>query len=268
MATDDRIQAALAFRAKGCLTEALGVLSGPGEFSQDLYVLRGDIQLELGETQQAIESYSTVVAFQSDNVYAHNNLAQCLRRLKRWSAAAEAYRKLLELDSRDYARIGLGDCLLHLNRVEEALACFDQCWSESSRVQALFGKGVALQLLRRFEEAEATYERLVELEPKSEEAFSNLVAMSVELFDLVRIHRYSRRLLELCPESLVGLQGLTLVALERGEYEDAALHFDRVLAHSGDGQLGQEGQVSEYRMNLEAVERLEQTWHSVRTRRA
>ena len=264
MTIEDQIREALALRAKGRLAEALDALSGSGGFSQDLYVLRGDLQLEMGEVQKALESYSTVVAFQNDNVYAHRHLAECLCRLKSWSAAADAYRKLLELDPLDYVRIGLGDCLLHLNRAEEALQCFDQCWSEGSRVQALFGKAVALQLLRRFDEAEAAYERLVALEPKSEEAFSNLVAMSVEASDPVRVFRYSRRLLELCPDSLVALQGLTMVAVERGDYDDAAIHFNRVLAHPGDSGLGHEGKAAEYRIDMETVQRLEDAWGSRR----
>ena len=103
---------------------------------------------------------------------------------------------------RDPIRLELGDCLLRLNRLEPALDCFDQCWSDGAQRQALFGKGVALQLLRRFDEAEVAYERLLALDGKAEEALANLIAMSMEVFDLERVRRYSRRLVEINPRSV------------------------------------------------------------------
>jgi tetratricopeptide (TPR) repeat protein len=90
-------------------------------------------------------------------------------------------------------------------------------------------------LLRRFEESESAYERFLAIDPKSEEALSNLIALNVERFDLVRVHRYSLRLLELCPHSRVALQGLTLSAIEHGEYDTAAHHFTRLAKNSRAG---------------------------------
>jgi tetratricopeptide (TPR) repeat protein len=123
---------------------------------------------------------------------------------------------------RDTIRLELGDCLLRLNRLEQALNCFDQCWSDAAQRPAAFGKGVALQLLRRFDEAEIAYERALALDGKAEEALANLIAMSLEVFDLERVLRYSRRLVENNPRSVPGLQGLTLVAVERGDMETTA----------------------------------------------
>src|SRR5439155_8893741 len=98
----------------------------------------------------------------------------------------------LELDPhRDPVRIACGDSLLRLNRFEEALACFDQCWSDAAWEQALFGKAVALQLLRRFDHAETLYNRLLAINTKEEEVLANLIAMSMEVFDLARVWRYS-----------------------------------------------------------------------------
>src|SRR5579871_1545502 len=234
-AISDPIEAALDLRARGHLEEALNVLVRSAQHSPDLYTLRGELQLELGQVEEALDSYDAVLALDPDNTYAHHQRAQCLHRLKRWDAAAEAYRAILSYDShRDQARIGLGDCLLHLNRIEEALGCFDQCWSEAARMSALFGKAVALQLLRRFDEAESTYERVLALDPRAEEALSNLIAMNIEVFDLTRIHRYSARLLKVRPKSVVALQGLVLVALEREEYEAAARHYSRLLEQTSE----------------------------------
>jgi len=258
----DRIETALALRGQGRLEEALALLQEPREFSQDYYLLRGDLQFELGQIQDAVGSYSTVVAFENDNVYAHQHLALCLWRLERWAAAAEAYRKILSCDShRDNARIGLGECLLRLNCAEEALSCFDECWTEAARGPALFGKAVALQLLQRFDEAESAYERLLALDAKAEEALSNLIALSMERADFERLQRYSLQLLELSPQSGAALMGLTLAALDRGEDESAARYYTRLTSLPPHDELTHDagqGPAIEHRLSPEAAARLNQ----------
>jgi tetratricopeptide (TPR) repeat protein len=259
-AVNDRVQAALALHTSGRTREAVELLSEPGEFSQDVYTLRGDLQLHLGQLHEALGSYSTVIAFERDNMYAHHQLALCLCRLERWEMAAETFRKLLTHDSySDQAHIRLGDCLLHLRRPEEALKCFEACWSESARMHALFGKAVALQMLHRKDEARALYERILELDPKSEEALGNLIAMSMEAFDLNRLHRYGLRLAGLSPRSTVALQALTAASFERREYESAARYLSdlRELApeagivesHEGEDEIW-------YRLSADDVEKL------------
>src|SRR5437660_11369127 len=95
----DRVEAALALRASGRLRDALELLSEPGDFSQDVYTLRGDLQLQLGQIQEAVGSYSTAIAFERHNMYAHHHLALCLCRLQLWEAAAEAFQRVLAHDS-------------------------------------------------------------------------------------------------------------------------------------------------------------------------
>ena len=250
----------LALRAAGRLQEALDLLSEPGSFSRDVHTLRGDLQMDLGQFHEAVGSYSTVVAFEDHNMYAYHHLAVCLGRLERWEPAAEAFRKLLAHDTyNDQAHIGLGDCLLHLNRPEEALKCFETCWSEAARLPAMFGKAVALQLLRRFDEAEALYQRVLMLQPGFEEALGNLIAMSMEVFDLTRVKRYAQQLLALAPESPLALQALTVVACERREYAIAAALFGAWLEHPAASPRHPPGAAPdglEYRLSAENVARL------------
>ena len=266
----------MALRAKGSPREALGLLAEAQEFSHDLYALRGDVQLELGLIQEAIGTYSTILAYEADNLYAYQNLAVCFVRMQRWEPAAGCLHRLLAFDPhRDAARIALGDCLLHLDRCEEALACFDACWSEAAQRPALFGKAVTLQLLRRFDEAETIYERLLVLDPRAEEALANLVALSMEVFDLERAQRYALRLLELAPRSSVARQALIVVAANRSEYENAASHYYRLLESVPREQIVEEispslggatrerlgrekGGPLEYRSSREMFERVEE----------
>src|SRR5580765_5641811 len=188
----DPLQAAIALRSEGRFQEALDILSARLSDSQDLpadaYTWRGDILVELGRIADAAGSYFTATVSAPGNLYARMHLGSCLRRMGRWQEAVEAFQTVLQADPhRDPIRLELGDCLLRLNRLEQALNCFDQCWSDAAQRQAVFGKGVALQMLRRFDEAEIAYERALALDGKAEEALANLIAMSLEVFDLERV---------------------------------------------------------------------------------
>src|SRR5262252_41214 len=91
-----RIEAALAYGKCGRPKDALELLSAPGDYSRDIYTLRGDLQLELGQFSDAVGSYSAVLLLEPENANARHSLALCLRQLKRWAPAAEAFRALLD----------------------------------------------------------------------------------------------------------------------------------------------------------------------------
>jgi tetratricopeptide (TPR) repeat protein len=261
-ALPDPLQAALALRAQGRLQEALAALSVPAELSADANILRGDLQYELGQVEQAAETYLAVTEQDPDHVYAQGQLGLCLYRLKLWEAAAHAFGVVLQFDPhRDELRLQLADCLLRLKRFEAALACFDECWSEASRRRALFGKAVALQLLRRLDEAEKLYERLLAIDPVAEEALSNLIAMSMEVFELARVQKYSQRLLEINSRSTVALKGLALAAIERLDYAAAARYFHRALELDPEimHQPAHPSDAVEYRISRKIFDSLEET---------
>ena len=233
-AISDSIEAARALRNTGQIEEALRVLTGPIKLSAEFYILRGDLQLEMNMLEDAEESYAAAIVSEPDNLCGHYNLGVCLRRAKQWARAAECFEKVLDYDPhRDHVRVALGECLLNLANPAEALAQFDQCWSQPERLRVLFGKAAALQLLRRFDEAESLYKRVLELDPKAAEALSNLIAMSMEVFDLDRVQRYAQQLLQIEDNSAIALQALTVVALERRELPTASHHFNQLIG-SGD----------------------------------
>jgi len=267
----DPLQAALALRAQGRPQEALDALSIPGEFGADFYILRGDLQMELGWTEEAAETYFIVTGEDPDHVYAQGQLGLCLYRLALWEAAAHAFEVVLQFDPhRDEVRLQLADCLLRLRRFEAALACFDECWSEGSKRRALFGKAVALQLLRRLDEAEKLYERLLLIDPAAEEALANLIAMSMEVFELARVQKYSQRLLEINSRSPVALKGLALAAIERLDYGAAARHFYRA-AELEPGILREPadpGEAVEYRISRKIFDSLEEARRKLKSRTA
>jgi tetratricopeptide (TPR) repeat protein len=258
---EDSFQSALILHSQGRFEEALEHLPIPGDCPAGVHTLRGDLLVELGRWAEAVGSYSAATSQEPEDSHARRRLASSLHRLGRWEQAAEAYQIVLRSDPHgDPVRLELADCLLHLNRPDDALRCFEQCWSDAAQRQVLFGKGVALQLLRRFEEAAVLYEQVLELDPKAEEVLANLVALSLDAFDLERVQRYSGRLMELNPYSAIGLQGLTLVALERGEMDAAGRHFSALLAQLPEtvrpARDESDDEVMEYRMSQKAMKRV------------
>jgi tetratricopeptide (TPR) repeat protein len=225
-----QLETALELRSSGLLTEALDMLTSPGEYSAHLCAVRAEIEFALGRFQDAALSYFSVTISDPDDSNAHYNLALCLQHCGRWDVAAEAFQRVLQLDGeREDARLGLGACLLHLNRAEEALAIFTQCAAGFDPTPALIGKAVALQLLRRFEEAWMAYSALLASDPNSEEALSNSIAMGIETDDLKRVRDHSMRLLDISPHSTVALQGLATAAFGGSDYSAAAFYCNRLL---------------------------------------
>jgi tetratricopeptide (TPR) repeat protein len=221
-----KLDTALELRSAGRLEEALEVLGKPREFDPQLLSVRAEIEFALGRFEDAALSYSAVTMSDADNADLHYNLALCLACCERWDLAAEAFERVLRLNAeRTGARLGLGSCLLHLNRAEEALVNFNRCGAGP----ALMGKAVALQSLQRFDEAGRVYETLLAADPDSEEALSNLIAMSVQRRDFERTSDYASRLLEIRPQSTVALQGLATAAFDSDDHPAAASYCDRIL---------------------------------------
>lgn len=221
-----RLDAALELRTAGRLDEALEILRKPGEFDPQVLSLRAEIEFALGRFDDAALSYSLVTISDPGNVDLHYNLALCLACCERWDLAAEAFERVLRLDAeRTGARLGLGSCLLHLNRAEEALVNFNRC----GEGPALIGKAVALQSLQRFDEAGRVYETWLATGRDSEEALSNLIAMSIQRRDFERTSDYSSRLLEIRPDSTVALEGLAAAAFGSSDHPAAAFYCDRLL---------------------------------------
>ncbi|MEO7654032.1 MAG: tetratricopeptide repeat protein, partial [Bryobacteraceae bacterium] len=171
---------------------------------------RGHIQFELNRFEAAAASYAVVIAADPQHPSAHYNLGVCLEKLWQWAAAEDAFRKALQINPRQgQARVGLGACLLHQDRPAEALAVFDQPPPRDADAELeLFGRAVALQVLSRYTEAEKAYEELLGINPESEEALANLIAMGIARRDARAVNEHSRRLLQVCPQSRQALQGL------------------------------------------------------------
>ena len=155
-------------------------------------------------------------------------------------------------------RVEEGARLLDQNRPAEALALFAASGTVCNDARARFGCAVALQLLGRLDEAEAAYLAVLETEANAE-ALANLVGLAIEKFDLERVERYSRRLLEIEPDSTIAWQGLLVVAIERRDYEAASSYFARIESRIG----AADERAIQYRLNWKMVDRLREGYGAV-----
>ena len=212
---------AMALYDAGQLEEALAELARvltSGSATLEANYARGHIQFELNRFEEAAASYAAVIAADPEHPSAHYNLGVCLEKLRQWAGAEESFRKALRMNpALSQARVGLGACLLHQDRPEEALAVFEQAQPQAAGDELeLFGRAVALQVLSRYAEAQTVYEQLLAINPESEEALANLIAMGIARHDPKTVTECSRQLLQVRPQSRQALQGLTTLALWNG----------------------------------------------------
>jgi len=172
----------------------------------------------------------------------HANLANLLRRRKKYRQAEKSYRRALELapDHRP-ARRSLALTLNDLSRAEEAEAlCRDLIAMDEADAEAWVLLGISLASLRRLPESEAAYRRAIALDPENQVAHHNLGALlsqmerpEAALAALKGAHELGRDSYELAFN-----QGRAL--LDLNDLAGAEREFDRAVALQ---PLNMEGQL-------------------------
>jgi tetratricopeptide (TPR) repeat protein len=210
-------------KAKEALKELDNVVNG-GADSPEVHSARGHLQYELEFYDEAVQSYSRLLALDSRHQNGNFNLAVCLEKLGRWEHAAQQFEKALDADpQRLEAWLGLGICRLHSEKAEQALDAFERCLTrDPDHETARFGKAVALQYLWRFDESAELYRGILEKNPNSEESLVNLITIGMARKDEKMIRDYSERLLVIRPFSQAALEGLATCAFSANDYEAAA----------------------------------------------
>ncbi len=133
----------------------------------------------LGQHAEAVELWRQSLEKSSGDVETWYNMGNALSHLGRVSEAAEAYRKALAIQpSLADARCNLGHMLLRLGRTSEALSEFQRVLRQSPRhVPASFNLGLALNQLGRREEAIRAFQRVLEIDPNHAQAAAALAEL-------------------------------------------------------------------------------------------
>ena len=195
-----------------------------GEKDGEIYSSLGHIHFQMGQFDEAANSYWKLLQTEPAHRTASFNLAVCLEKLGRWEESAERFRRALDADpGRGEAFLGVGICHLQLGQLETALEAFDRCLNQMpAQEAAMFGKAVTLQLAGRFDEAGTLYRRILKRNPQSEDCMVNLIAVDMARKDSGRVRETAEQLLLVRPHSQAAIEGLAASALAAGDLEAAA----------------------------------------------
>ena len=173
-----RLHAAIGLLQQGRLEEAWRPISEVLQAEADnalAYQLRGLILAQVGRMPAAADDFRRAVELNPADPAAHNNLANALRDLGRCAESLQACDRALALapDFLD-AVFSRANALLDLGRPDEALAGYDRVLArQPALAKAHSNKGLALRSLNRADLAVDSFERALALEPGRPEIRAN-----------------------------------------------------------------------------------------------
>jgi tetratricopeptide (TPR) repeat protein len=187
---------------------------------------------EMGDWPQGEEWLRVSVQLEPARAEFHTNLANLLRRRRKYRQAEQSYRRALELapDHR-LAKRSLALTLNDLGRGEEAEAlCRALIAADEADADSWVLLGITLAGLQRLAESEAAYRRAIALDPQNAVAHHNLGAVLSQMQqpDSALAALKSAHALGVNSYELAFNQGRAL--LELNDLEGAEREFDRAVA--------------------------------------
>ncbi len=141
----------------------------------DAWYNLGNVLQKTGRLVEAAEAYRHALQLTPENVTALNNLGAVLQTQNDFSGAAEYYRKVLSLDPQHaIAWHNLGLCLDVQSQLTEAEECFQRALAiQPNYADAYNSLGTSLQTCGRVDEAKNNFARTLSLAPQHRLAQSN-----------------------------------------------------------------------------------------------
>jgi uncharacterized protein (TIGR03032 family) len=141
----------------------------------------GIIKVAAKDLDGAIKCFTAAIQSKPDYAFAHNNLGLVLQMQSKFPQAAIKFREALQINP-EYAEAysNLGIVLEAQNNLDGAIACFRSAIQyKPNYIKALNRLGVVLTMLAMFNKGDVNepkriFERLLEIQPGSAEAFTNL----------------------------------------------------------------------------------------------
>jgi len=198
----------------------------------------GSLQLAAGAFSAAAASFRASLAYEPDNLRAHNNLGQALVQLGELDAAVGCFERALEIDP-SYAiaahNLGLalrhkGDALQALRRFEAALPIYERAARLCPQdPEILCNWANALRETRRPAEALACCDRALALQPDSAEIHNNRAGALRDLGRHPEAVAACNRALSAKPDYIEALCNRGALLREMGEHTIAQESFRRAL---------------------------------------
>lgn len=210
----------------------------PGDV--ETWLMLAAIEAELGAVEQALSCCEQVIGLEVQNAEAFSMKGRLLASWGRIVEARDALDEAVRLDREDgEAWCALAGVLLKLNLFADA----ERCARESVRLlpqmaEGHINLGNALAGLERYKEARQSCEQAVALDNRKGLAWGSLAFICERAQDWQNAKRAYLKMVELLPEQVAGLAGLTRIHMALGELAQAEKVLGRALiAHPSDSEL-------------------------------
>ena len=175
---DNLINKALQLHKDGRFQDAINLYSDLLENKKNdsqLLFLIGTAYIQQGKIEEGIQELKKSISLKPENVFAHSNLGNALKDLKRYDEALVSYDEALRINT-NFADIhnNRGSILKNLKKYNEALASYEKALQlNPDHAYTHNNKGNALKDLKRYEEAIASYNKALQLNPNYADAYNN-----------------------------------------------------------------------------------------------
>ncbi len=146
----------------------------------DILYNLGNVYIETGRPQEALEFYRKAVTFKSRYIRAYLNMGIALNQLNRQKEAEAAFLKAVELDPRSTdAFFNLGYIYEASGQMQKALEAYQNTVNIDSRhAEAYYNMGNVYVALGRLQQAIESYKKAIAAKPDHEDAQANLTVVS------------------------------------------------------------------------------------------
>ena len=230
--------AADAFRSWPRRSVVYGVVAGTA-----IAALMGCAWRQAGVWRDSETLWTHALACTSNNVAAHNNLAEALLQRRRIDRAVAEYRKALDIKPDDVqSHHNLANLLAIQGKPREAEEHFRAALATKRNcAEAHVGLANLLAKEGRIQEALEHYDTALKIKPNSAEAHNNLANRLVRLGRFDEAEKHYRTTLKLLPRCYQAEAGLGNALARQGQLEEAVECYHRALAVNGDYPVARNG---------------------------
>lgn len=230
--------------------EALGYLGGgesddidmpaldpDEESSPELHNNMGRIHLRNGDLDKARTEFMAALELDQRNADALLNLATIERAKGRLGDAETLVKRALQVDPNSIGALSqLAELARDQGNLDEAVRLFEEALAIDDSLPFLhMGYGDVLQRAGQFAEAEATFKLVLQLDPDAFKAHYNLgvtYGNQGRIDDAVAEYEKALEMQPDHPEAALVHNNLGAIALDRGDAETAAEHFEQAVARA------------------------------------
>ena len=239
-ASSPSIVKAVSLHMEGRASEAIAELTKAvkdGDRHPDVYLMLGQFHFEGEHWDAAADTYRRLVELDRKHATGAFNLGVCQHRLHAWIEAEASFRQsLVNQPGRVEAQFGLGIACLQQQKGQAALEAFDRVLAKDSLSEpARFGRAAALQLLKRYDEALAEYDKIPAQAALQSDLTKNCLAAAAAQRDVAGLKRYGQKLFDLDSESGPAHEALGVAALMTGDFKTAVGFYEGAIAAGVEG---------------------------------